>query len=325
MDLKKLHHCVVVAELGSFTRAASHLSVPQSVLSRQVRDIEQTIGINLLHRTGRGAVLTEAGQRMLPRLRALVADGRRLLDEARELKGAPSGLIRLGVLTSLTPVLLTPLMNLAAERLPNVRLHVMEGLTEHLDELLVSGRLDLSLIYNNRPAPQPSDEPLLQTELCLIGGIGDALTANETIDFARLADLPLTLPAMPNRMRFTIDQVCRQQGLTLNVTAALDSVSALKDLAATGRIYTILPPHFVAADVAAGKLQAARIVNPTIQRTVLLAISTQSPMERACAEVASLIREVVASLMRSGGLPGRSLIRARPLPARSTAAMARSA
>jgi LysR family nitrogen assimilation transcriptional regulator len=62
VDLKKLHHCVTVADLGSFTRAASVLSVPQSVLSRQVRDVEQAIGLTLLHRTGRGASLRSCGR-----------------------------------------------------------------------------------------------------------------------------------------------------------------------------------------------------------------------------------------------------------------------
>ncbi|HUN50116.1 MAG TPA: LysR family transcriptional regulator, partial [Candidatus Sulfotelmatobacter sp.] len=261
MDLTKLHHCLVVAELGSFTRAASQLAVPQSVLSRQVRDVEDWLRLRLLHRTGRGAVLTESGERMLPLLRCIVADGDRLLDQARALQHAPSGTVRLGVLTSLSQVLLTPLLNLAGERLPEVRIQVMEGLTEHLDELLVAGRIDLGLLYNNRQAPAPTDEALLLTDVCLIGAPGDRLTQADTIDLVGLAGLPLTLPALPNRLRLTIDQACREHSVTLNVITTLDAIGTMKDIAASGRTYTLLPLHFVAADIAAGRLQAARIVN----------------------------------------------------------------
>jgi LysR family nitrogen assimilation transcriptional regulator len=306
MDLKKLGHCVVVADLGSFSRAASQLSVPQSVLSRHVRDVERSLGVVLLHRTGRGAVPTEAGLLLIPAMRALVADGRGLLETARRLQSAPSGLVRLGILSSLTPIVLAPLLAEMSRCLPEVRLQVMEGLTEHLDQLLTSGRNDLSLLYNQRPAPQPTDEPLLRTHLCLIGGRGDPVTRPATIAFSELSRLPLTLPALPNRMRVVVEQACRRTGVALNVTTGVDSIGTLRDLAATGTTYTILPPHFVMAEVASGRLQAARIVRPTITRTVLLAMAAQAPINAAVAQTAAVVRDVFERLVATGKLPGVS-------------------
>jgi DNA-binding transcriptional LysR family regulator len=106
-------------------------------------------------------------------------------------------------------------------------------------------------------------------------------------------------------MRLLIDQVCHDHGVVLNVTTVLDALGTLKDIAASGRAYTILPPHFVATDIASGRLQAARIVNPAITRTILLASSAHSPMERARSEVMELIREVISTLVSSGELPGQ--------------------
>lgn len=305
LNLGKLRDCVVVAELGSFTRAASFLAMPQSVLSRHVRDIEELLGVALLHRTGRGVVLSEAGRALLPELQTLVAGGDALLEHARQFHGVVSGTVRLGILTALAPVLLAPLFSLAAERLPNVHLNVMDGLTQHLDELLVNGRLDLALLYKDREAPQPTDEALLQVDLCLIGPAGDRLTRDGTIRLADLAGVPLTLPALPNRMRRAIAHVCRQQGIALTVTANLDSVVPLKELAAAGKTHTILPPYFVRTEVDAGRLQAARIVDPPITRTVLIASATQGAMSRACVEIVALIREVAVGLVASGVLQAR--------------------
>ena len=61
MDIKKLKAFSVVAEFGSFSRAAGVLGMAQPVLSRQVRSLEEELGVQLVHRNGRGIVLTEAG------------------------------------------------------------------------------------------------------------------------------------------------------------------------------------------------------------------------------------------------------------------------
>jgi DNA-binding transcriptional LysR family regulator len=62
MELKQLRHFLAVSELGSFSTAAVFLSVAQPVLSRQVRCLEEELGIEVLYRNGRGIVLTEAGE-----------------------------------------------------------------------------------------------------------------------------------------------------------------------------------------------------------------------------------------------------------------------
>ncbi|HEY8368076.1 MAG TPA: LysR family transcriptional regulator, partial [Thermodesulfobacteriota bacterium] len=67
MDLRKLRYFVHVAELGGFGRAARSLGVAQPALSRHVRDLERELGVRLLHRNGRGVLLTDAGMHLLPR------------------------------------------------------------------------------------------------------------------------------------------------------------------------------------------------------------------------------------------------------------------
>ena len=74
IDLRQLDYFVRVAELGSFTKAAGALNVAQSALSRQVSLLERQFGTRLLHRTGRGVLVTEEGQRALHAMRSLLAD-----------------------------------------------------------------------------------------------------------------------------------------------------------------------------------------------------------------------------------------------------------
>src|SRR5580704_7107231 len=97
MDIRQLKAFVEVAANGSYARSAAITGVAQSALSRQMSALERGIGGRLFHRTGRGVVLTELGERMLPRARALVADADAWQKAAREERTQPHGEVTLGV------------------------------------------------------------------------------------------------------------------------------------------------------------------------------------------------------------------------------------
>src|SRR5258707_12156340 len=95
MDLKQLEYFRHVAELGSFTRAASFLSVVQPALSRQVRQLEVELGQNLFERNGRGVALTDAGARVLEHTRGILLQVGRARQELEGQKNAdPRHLVR---------------------------------------------------------------------------------------------------------------------------------------------------------------------------------------------------------------------------------------
>src|SRR5687768_4043620 len=96
MDLRRISYFVEVADCQSFTRAGGRLAIAQSALSRQIRDLEGELGIDLLHRTGRGVQLTDAGQQFLGRARKLLQDVDSLVAETKALKDC-CGTVSLGV------------------------------------------------------------------------------------------------------------------------------------------------------------------------------------------------------------------------------------
>jgi DNA-binding transcriptional LysR family regulator len=78
---------VKVTELGSLTHAAAVLDMPQSVISRQIGVLERECGSRLFRRTGRGVVLTDFGQQIFPRVKALIAQADPLSDDIRTSSG----------------------------------------------------------------------------------------------------------------------------------------------------------------------------------------------------------------------------------------------
>ncbi|MDF2117146.1 LysR family transcriptional regulator [Roseiarcaceae bacterium H3SJ34-1] len=113
LDLKPLYYFVRVAESGSFSRAAASVSVSQSILSRVIRRLEEDLSVQLLHRTGRGVKLTDAGQRLLEDGRQIISQLADVRSNVAALSGEAKGAVSLGM-----PPLLGSMLTIAlVERL----------------------------------------------------------------------------------------------------------------------------------------------------------------------------------------------------------------
>ena len=91
--------------LTSLSRASAALDLPPSVVSRHIAQLETESGSRLFRRTGRGVVLTELGERIYPRVKALIREGEQLADDIRTSRGVPMGEVRLGLLPSTVALL----------------------------------------------------------------------------------------------------------------------------------------------------------------------------------------------------------------------------
>src|SRR5690606_25604969 len=117
----------------------------QSVVSRRLTQLERECGARLFQRTGRGVVLSDFGQHLLPRIRRLVEESEALQDDIRSASAVPRGEVRLGLLSFLVPVVAVPLTTLIAAQFPEIQLHFTEGSSAQLQEWLQQGRVDIAL------------------------------------------------------------------------------------------------------------------------------------------------------------------------------------
>ncbi len=299
-DLLRWRTFVVIAELGSLTRAALHLDSNQSLLSRQVNALERECGSRLFTRTGRGVELSEVGQRLLPRVRALLEQAEHLEREIRGEAREPVGLVTLGSLPSISNPLVGRLFTDIRARHPAVQLKVLEGSSGQVEEWLVDARVDLAILYRYGTVFSEHEEALATVESCLIGPPGDTLTASEEIPFAALNGLPFILPSAPNGLRTALDALARQEHIALAPVIEADSLPLQKALVEQERLYTVLPFHAVWQEVADGRLQAVRIVKPSMQRTVAMAFAKSKGPARAVSAVAARIVEIVADMAGKG-------------------------
>ncbi|MEV5828013.1 LysR substrate-binding domain-containing protein [Spirillospora sp. NPDC052242] len=271
MDLKQLRALVTVAEVGSVTRAAEILHLVQPAVTRQIRTLEQEVGMPLFERTRQGMRPTEAGAHMVYRARRALHELERARAEIQPTPVSVSGIVTVGLLESVTDLLAEPLVSAIAAEHPGIELRLVTAYSGHLQQWLDNEDLDLTLLYNMDNSQSLHTNPLLREGLWAVAPAADELREDRPVPFAEVAEHRLVLPAAGHALRALIDRAAGQAGAELDVAVQTNSLRVQKRLVQAGHGWTILPGVGAADDVAQGLLSAAPLCEPEVRRSVVLA------------------------------------------------------
>jgi LysR family nitrogen assimilation transcriptional regulator len=301
MDLKQLEYFRHVAELGSFTRAASFLSVVQPALSRQVRQLEVELGQNLFDRNGRGVVLTDAGSRLLEHTRGILMQVGRARQELEEQKNGDSGHFVLGLPPSLGRSVTVPLVKAFGFRLPNASLATVEGLSAYMLEWLNVGRVDCALVYNAPASPTVDLSPLLDDQLFLIGPrvAKAARKTRKSVTLAEIADYPLIIPSRPHSIRMSVENALAGVDRKIRVAHEIECIPAVIDLVRQGHGFAVLPFNAVKSTPWGDEVSVKAIVAPVLKTSLSLATSAHRPKSPLMRKAIEVIRDIVRHEIRS--------------------------
>jgi LysR family nitrogen assimilation transcriptional regulator len=299
VDLKQLEYFVHVAELGSFTRAAAILDVAQPALSRQVRRLETELRQTLLYRNGRGVSVTEAGKRLLAHGRGILLQFERARQEVEDARGSPVGRVVIGVPHSIGRLITAPFVAEFKRAFPRATLCITEGLTVHLHEWLLAGRIDVALLHDPMPSPSLEFIPLREDPLFLIErrkGRGSA--AGASIPVKALADIPLIIPSRPHPMRMLVETRLANMGKKISVALEIDAVGGIVDLVMQGYGHAIVTLNALLIGPDAAKLNARRIISPRMTSVLALATSAERPDTALTRQTAELIQQFLPKAMK---------------------------
>src|SRR5450631_994688 len=316
MDLKQLEYFRHVAELGSFTRAASFLSVVQPALSRQVRQLEVELGQNLFERNGRGVVLTDAGTRLLEHTRGILTQIGRARQELEDQRNGDSGHFALGLPPSLGNSVTVPLVKAFAQSLPNARLSTVEGLSAYILEWLNVGRVDCALVYNATASASVDLQPLLDDQLFLIAPLetrsagkparhtskraaANKIAESQPIPLADLADYPLIIPSRPHAMRMSVENALASVDRKIRVAHEIECIPAVIDLVRQGHGFGVLPLNAVQSTQWAHEVLIKPIGNPALMTSLSIAISALRPRSPLMRKAIDVIRNIVRQEIHS--------------------------
>ena len=296
MELKQIESFVRVAELGSFTKAASALDMPQPLLSRHVRQLEVELHQNLLIRNGRGVSLTEAGMVMLEHGRGILHQVALAQEELGSVRGALAGKVSIGLPPSLSKLVTVPMTLAFRKTLPQAQLSLSEGFSVVMVESLRAGRLDMAVLYNPPPSPELEMTLLHEDALILIAGkksTQNHLKLKPNMPLAALAELPLILPSRPNAFRLLIETEMLRVNCKPQIALEIDGLNAILELVNEGLGYAVLPAYTLKNFANPQNFTTHRIERPKLNSQLMLVWSSKRPMTSTHTAAQQLIQEVV--------------------------------
>lgn len=311
MELRQLRYFVAIVDHGSLSRAALVLHVAQPALTQQLRQLEEELGAQLLHRSAHGVVSTDAGKIFYEHAQAIlkqVADARSAVVQSTT---RPSGSVSLGLPHSISGALALPLLRATRARYPEITLQLTEEISGSLTEQLKSGRLNLAVLFDEVPAGHFTATALVEEDLMFVCRAGSAFApAAATLTLKEALASTLILPARQHGVRPLVEQVAQGAGLALGPVLEINSLAILRSALLADLGATLLPVAPLLADIERGAMAAWPVGDPAVTRHVTLCASRNIPLTNAAAAIGKLVREVTEDLCARGTWPGARLIAA---------------
>jgi LysR family transcriptional regulator, nitrogen assimilation regulatory protein len=279
MKLRQLRYFVKIVERGSFSRAAEDVHIAQPALSQQIAELEQSLGVSLLHRSARGVRATPAGEALYTEAIEILRRIECLPGIARSAGGEAQGTVRVGMTSTLAAVLAGPFIEAARKTLPKIAIRFVSQDSLSLLDRVEDQKLDMAIIFEDEPMAGFVRISLFRQRLYLIQR-RKTPRSPQTVTLARLVQNPLVLPSPPNVVRTLLDRAFAQADLVPNVAAEMDVFSSVLSAVENGLGDAIIPKGDF-SDVAGNTKMFAIPIDPPLYLTANLIVSQQTIPSRA--------------------------------------------
>lgn len=290
MDLRQLRYFVGVVEAQSFSRAARNLSITQPALGMQVASLEGELGAPLLLRHSRGVTLTPQGAALLSYAREILRLADRAAETVQEMGETLHGSVTIGVTPTIARTLMPNLLLESAVRHPRAQLTLTQGFSDDLKKDFTSGKFDLVISGETPDEDTAVAVPLFQESLYLIGAPG-RLPDRGQVALCDVAQLPVVLDSHASSIRELTVRAASAVGVTLTNVMSVDPIAIRKEIVLRHGKFTVAPYALFADEILRGALQAWRIQDPDINRTIFL--MRRGDCGRLTRAIAELIKEQV--------------------------------
>jgi DNA-binding transcriptional LysR family regulator len=294
LDLRHIRSFIAVYEEGSINRAATRLRCAQPSLSLQLRNLEESLAVELFERHARGARPTAAAERFYQHCITILGEvesaEQHMRDWAREIAGA----LTVGLIPTITKSALPQVLPDYTERLPNVDIRVVEAYSGTLTDWVVSGELDFAIVTE-----PPNQEGLV---LRALSAEPLALITGPKSGYTHLApvrmpdDIPpikLIIPSLQHSLRGLIERHIRVGDIAVERLLEMDGLFGALEFIHNSDWSGILPVSTVIGDMASGKFVVNPIVKPSMMIEYYLIHQTQRPLDRASRELVDSLETVL--------------------------------
>jgi DNA-binding transcriptional LysR family regulator len=292
MNLAALRTLGTVARMGSMAAAAQNLNLSAAAVHKQLRQLQQDLGIPLYERTGRGIRLTAACEVLLPYTEGALAQveaGRQAIEEWRGLR---QGMVRLGTGPTLSIHWVPRAIHAFRMRFPSIHVAVETGTSTELMDHARRGQLDLAMVVSDEEPLAKGFESSVRwkSRLSLVTGEKKAANAGKLRD---LSSFPFIGPRRGSRLATLTDRYFLLHRARPDTVMRFDNADAARAMLKTGFGWAMLPAWTVKDDIANGLLYELRLK----ERPPAMVIEM---LRFQAAPVTPAVKEFIAVAKRTG-------------------------
>jgi LysR family hca operon transcriptional activator len=280
MELRHLRYFVAVADAGSLTVAAQRmLHTSQPSLSRQIRDLEDEVGAELLTRRARGIDLTPAGRAFLDHARSVLSQVEAASEAARRVARPAKPCFTMGFLTGHELTWMPEALRIFRDELPNIDVMISSQYSPLLADGLSKGKIDAAFLRRERGVPDLAFRLLVKEPLMVVLPSNHRLAALKSIGPRDLVGEPfVTVSNTAPVLRLVIDNYLRRSGINITPAHEADHLAmGMSLIASTGGV-GLLPAYaqnFLPSSVTSRPLKGG---TPTVDLVLGYRKSNQSPI-----------------------------------------------
>jgi len=282
--LRQIRAVIAVCEEGSFTRAAARENATQSGISQHVAAVERVLGVKLFERSASGVAPTPAGLRYYRRCVEAVGQIESATEELRGFAGLVTGDLRIGLIPTLTRAALAPTLEAFAPKYPDVRLHIVEGYSGLLTDMVLADELDFAVV--------PTFEGRMGLKSRLLVRDREMLVSSPRRGFAPLAPVRLkdcgplktVVPGRSNVRRRNIEIYFQTHGVEVAEMMEMDAMIGTLEFVARSDWVAILSGLICVNDID----KTERIINPIFDPPLFAEFVVISPSRRTLSTQARL-------------------------------------
>lgn len=298
MELHQLRYMVAVARLGNFSRAAEHCRVAQPSLSQQIQKLEEELGERLFQRSKNGARLTAAGESFLPRATRILEEVEAAHRDVQETRDLNRGQVSVGVLPTIAPYFLPPVIAKFNAAHPGIEIMVQEDITTRLLKMVLAFEIDLAVVSLPLTETGLETQNLFQEELLLALPPDHALVKQRSIKAADLEGQPFIVMKEGHCLGDQILSFCTRRDFQPNVSCQSAQIETMQSLVEAGLGISLVP------SMACSPLHHRTIVyrsldNPKPTRAIVAVWPSQRPLHRAAKEFLQHLRKAKPASKKS--------------------------
>lgn len=295
MNLRALRYFVAIADAGSLTAAAEAIAIAQPALTRQLRELETDLGVQLLQRTPRGVLLTQAGVTLYESAQRMLAEASRVRQQLAQRQDKTKTTVVLGTSPTLARVLLPSLIENCLRSLPHIQLRAREAFTPTLLDWLERGVVDMAIVTNPEPGRALTLHPLLGEPFALVSNA--AMGIGPVVSVSQLARIPLIMTSLHLSI---VERQLLPLRAHLQIQSVIDSVDSIHELILRGPWATILPVSMFKEPRPAQSVVMSEISGVQLNRLLVLATRVEKQHNSGLQVIKELVESECARLTRRG-------------------------